>query len=143
MRALLATPALGLLALGATGCITLTGEFGTEISVENLARIREGETTREEILEWFGPPSGFFNPTVLDLITEDVAALETPLPQVNDVFSYRFIVNDTSMVLIPIFLGRVELGATFETLTVFFDPEGRVKYHAYRRDERTSGGGTP
>jgi hypothetical protein len=127
-----------------SGCISLSGSFGTQISHEALDRIEVGKTTRDEILAWFGPPSAFYNPTFLDVIlaregelsglAEDLE-IEASAPVLNDVFTYRYIENDTRAVFIPIVFGRVDAAATYETLTVFFDEEGRVEYHAFRRDE--------
>ena len=60
-----------LLACASSGCISFSGRFGAEIPVESIPRIENGVTTREEIMSWFGPPSAFFNPSLLDLIFED------------------------------------------------------------------------
>jgi hypothetical protein len=130
-----------------SGCISLSGSFGTPIPEELLERIEVGETTRDEILAWFGPPSAFYNPTFLDVILEQDASggeltglaeevdLEPPAPVLNDVFTYRYIENDTRAVFIPILFGLLDAAATYETLTIFFDEDGRVEYHAFRRDE--------
>ena len=123
-----------LLALACAGCVSFTGEFGTRIPLDRLPQIRDGETTREEIIAWFGPPSAVFNPSFLDVILEDEQDIATPAPLLDDVYTYRYIENDTSLFFVPIFYGRLRAGATLETLTVFFDEEGRVEHHAYRRD---------
>jgi len=121
--------------LFSTGCISFSGKFGTPISVSALEKIRDGETTRAEIQAWFGPPSALYNPTFLDVVLEDeddVTASSGPI--LNDVYTYRFIQNDSTLWFIPIFYASLEAGASSETLTVFFDEQGRVRYHAYRRD---------
>ena len=117
-----------------SGCATYSDEFGTRIRVENLERIRAGETTRDEVLAWFGPPSAFYNPTFLDIITGDQRDVEVPSPVLNDVFTYRFIANDTRILFIPALFMFVDGGATYETLSIFFDEKGIVEYHAYRVD---------
>lgn len=119
----------------ASGCASLSGDFGTPIATEYLARIRDGETTRLEIILWFGPPSAFFNPTFLEIIVGDIEEAETPAPLLDDVYTYRFIENATKVFFVPILFAKIDAAATAETLTVFFDAEGRVKYHAYRRDQ--------
>lgn len=129
-----AAAALCALALATAGCAQFSGEFGTRVQVENLGRIVVGETTRDEILLWFGPPSGFFNPNFLDVILQDQRDVEVPAPVLNDVFTWRFIENDTRVFFIPLLYSRVDAGATYETLTVFFDERGLVEYHAYRKD---------
>lgn len=127
------------LALGGSGCVSFSGDFGTPIAVEHLPRIRDGVTTRAEIIAWFGPPSAFYNPSFLDVITEDAEDILAPAPVLNDVFTYRYLENDTTIFFVPIFYARVDAAARGETLTVFFDEEGRVKYHAYRRDASKGG----
>lgn len=133
-------------ALG-SGCVSLSGSFGTQIPEELLTRIDPGVTTRDDILAWFGPPSAFYNPTFLDVILEQDGAtdelaglaeevdLEPPAPVLNDVFTYRYIENDTRAIFIPIVYGMLDAAATYETLMIFFDEDGRVEYHAFRRDE--------
>jgi hypothetical protein len=123
------------LALLGTGCISFQGEFGTRIPVENLGRIRDGETTRAEIIAWFGPPSALYNATILDVIFEDEDDLAAPAPTLDDVYTYRWLENDTTVFFVPIAFGVLDAAVTAETLTVFFDDEGRVEYHAYRKDQ--------
>lgn len=128
--------AAGLLGCLATaGCVSLAGDFGTRIAVENLPRIRDGETTREEIIAWFGPPSAFFNPSFLQVILGQTPDVRLPAPVLDDVWTYRFIENETRVFFVPIVFASIDAAATAETLTVFFDEQGRVKYHAYRRDK--------
>ena len=68
MRRLFATAAaLALVAL-ASGCFSFSGSFGAPIPVDYLDRIEPGRTTRGEITAWFGPPSAFARPGLLDLV---------------------------------------------------------------------------
>ncbi len=124
-----------LLAALCSGCLSFSGEFGTRIPANALLQVRDGETTREEINSWFGPPSAFYNPTFLDVILEDQEDIESHAPVLNDVYTYRYIENKTSLFFIPILFARIDAVATSETLVVFFDENGRVEHHAYRRDE--------
>ena len=48
-----------LLAALCSGCLSFSGEFGTRIPANALLQVRDGETTREQIHSWFGPPSAF------------------------------------------------------------------------------------
>jgi hypothetical protein len=128
---------LAAILLGAmlSGCISFSGHFGTRLRVEHLPQIQDGVTTREEIMTWFGPPSAFFNPTFLDLILgEEDEMLNAEASLLDDVYTYRYIENETTLFFIPIFFAVFETVAVSETLTVFFDESGRVRYHAYRRD---------
>jgi hypothetical protein len=120
----------------ASGCMSFSGHFGSRIHVENLPRIEDGVTTREEITSWFGPPSAFYNPTFLDLIFVGDAEPEvSPIaPVLDDVYTYRHIENETRILFVPLLFALVRSEAESETLTVFFDEDGVVEYHAYRRD---------
>ena len=122
-------------ALALSGCISFSGHFGTRIRVENIPRIENGVTTREQIMGWFGPPSAFFNPTFLDIIFENEEEMVGPGAAVlNDVYTYRYIENKTTVLFVPIFVAFLDTVAVAETLTIFFDENGRVEYHAYRWD---------
>ena len=122
-------------ALALSGCISFSGHFGTKIRVENIPRIEEGVTTREQVMSWFGPPSAFFNPTFLDVIFENEDEIIGPGAAVlNDVYTYRYIENKTRILFVPIFVAFLDTVAVAETLAIFFDENGRVEYHAYRRD---------
>ena len=131
---------VGLPAALGTGCVSLSSEFGNRIPVEKIADIQDGVTTREEITRWFGPPSAFYNPTLLDVILEDQEDVNAPAPLLNDVYTYRHIQNDSKVFFVPILFAVFDGVAVAETLTVFFDEEGRVEYHAYRRDEPRGSG---
>ncbi len=137
-RSLLLSAALGMLC---SGCISFSGKFGTPIPAERIQDIRDGATTRAEIHAWFGPPSALYNPTFLDVVLEDeddITASSGPI--LDDVYTYRFIQNDSTLWFVPIFFASLEARASTETLTIFFDPQGRVRYHAYRRDGPAGGG---
>jgi len=123
------------LALFFSGCLSFSGKFGTRIPVDRITLIRDGETTREQIASWFGPPSAFYNPTFLDLILQDEEDITgSGAPILNDVYTYRYIENDSTIVFVPIFFTMLRALPVSETLTIFFDEDGRVEYHAYRRD---------
>ena len=123
-------------ALALSGCVSFSGNFGTKIRVENIPRIENGVTTREEVMSWFGPPSAFFNPSFLDVIFgEEDEMIGSGAVVLNDVYTYRYIENETTLFFVPIFLAVFHTEAVAETLTIFFDENGRVEYHAYRRDK--------
>jgi hypothetical protein len=123
-------------ALALSGCISFSGHFGTRIRIENIPRIEDGVTTREEVMSWFGPPSAFFNPTFLDVILGDEdEMIGSGATVLNDVYTYRYIKNKTTIFFVPIFVAFLDTVAVAETLTIFFDENGKVEYHAYRQDE--------
>ena len=126
---------LAALASGGVGCVSFSSEFGNRIPLERIGDIQDGVTTREEITRWFGPPSALYNPTLLDVILEDEEDINAPAPLLNDVYTYRYIQNDSTIFFVPVLFAVFDGVAVAETLTVFFDEQGRVEYHAYRRDE--------
>ncbi len=134
--------ALVAILLGAlsSGCISFSGSFGSEIPVENIPQIQDGLTTREQITSWFGPPSAFYKPSLLDVIFENEEDIMKPQPALlDDVYTYRYVETRSRLFFIPILVGIFDAVAVSETLTVFFDETGKVKYHAYRRDDPRPG----
>jgi hypothetical protein len=131
-----------LLAALLSGCISFSGHFGTKIRVEHIPQIQDGVTTREEIMRWFGPPSAFFGPSFLDVILGDEEEmLDSGAAVLSDVYSYRYIENESKLFFSPLLVGVFDAVAVSETLVIFFDENGRVEYHAYRRDVPRPGEG--
>ena len=133
---------LGAILLGgvSSGCISFSGHFGSEIPVESIPRIEDGITTREQVMSWFGPPSAFFRPSLLDVIFEQEEDIMKPRPALlDDVFTYQYIETKSTLFFIPFLVGIFDSVALSETLTIFFDETGKVEYHAYRRDRRDPG----
>ena len=124
-----------LVAALASGCFSLSGSFGAPIPVERLERIEPGRTTRGEITAWFGPPSAFARPGLLDLILlNDGSVEELRAPLIEDVYSYRYVESRVRVLLIPLILLRARAATQAESLTVFFDADGVVRYYGYRLD---------
>ena len=123
-------------ALCATACINVDGQFGSPIPEEKVASIQDGATTRDEVREWFGPPSAFFRPSLLDLIFDDDEALEAAsgAPITEDVYTWRFVQSELSIFFVPILFAIADTETRSTTLSVFFDENGVVRYHAFRRD---------
>lgn len=125
-----------LVGLVCSGCLSFSGRFGTPIPTHAIQKIRPGETTRAEVHAWFGPPSALYNPTFLDIVRQTEGEIaDTAGPILDDVYTYRFIQNESTVWFIPIFYLSADARATSETLTIFFDEQGRVRYHAYRLDD--------
>jgi hypothetical protein len=117
-----------------TGCFSVRGSFGAKIPVEWLERIEPGRTTRAEITAWFGPPSAFSRPGLLDLITGNDDGVEEPRPVIEDVYSYRYVESRLRVLLIPLVALRATATTRAESLAVFFDEHGVVRYYGYRLD---------
>ena len=129
--------AVALLAvLAGSGCFSLSGRFGAPIPQERVLEIRAGETTREQITAWFGPPSAFFKPGLLELIFADGSEVEAPsAPVVEDVYSYRYIETRVRVGIVPLIAVWARARTRTESLAVFFDEHGVVRYLGYRRDD--------
>jgi hypothetical protein len=121
--------------VASSGCFSVGGRFGAPIPQERLLEIRAGETTREQITAWFGPPSAFFKPGLLELIFADGSEVEAPsAPVVEDVYSYRYIETRVRIAIVPLVLLRARATTQSESLIVFFDENGVVRYHGFRHD---------
>jgi len=99
-----------------------------------LSRIRVGETTKSEILDWFGAPVGFSDSTPLEsllgtseLQPEDV--LELPFA---DALVFRFTRARLEAAYFLVFLDA-DVRVASDTLVVFFDDQDRVLYYGYSR----------
>lgn len=122
-----------LVAALASGCFSFDGSFGEPIATEHLESIEPGRTTRAEITAWFGPPSAYARPGLLDLILADDGA-QPQRPVVVDVYSYRHVESHVRVAVIPLILLRARAETRSEALTVFFDEDGVVRYYGYRLD---------
>lgn len=116
-----------------SGCFSIHGSFGARIPTEHLEQIEPGTTTRSEITAWFGPPSAFARPGLLDLIVGNGVA-EEPRPVIEDVYSYRFVESRARVLVIPLITLRANAVTRAESLVVFFDERGVVRYFGYRLD---------
>ena len=68
-----------LVLLFSTGCIVGRYYEGPEILAEKIKDIKPGITTKEEIIEWFGPPQNYMSPTVFNKILRDLDVTGEPL----------------------------------------------------------------
>ncbi len=122
--------------LASSGCFSLSGHFGAPIPQAHVVEIRDGVTTRDQIIQWFGPPSAFFKPSLLDLIFANVEDMETPsAPLVEDVYSYRYIETRVRVAIVPLLALHTRAKTRTASLTLFFDEAGVVRYHGYRYDD--------
>ena len=119
--------------LGA-GCFSMRVVAGNEVSDERVPQIQPGRTTKAEILDWFGAPEDYTDPSglrrvlddgvvlpedVLSLPYADVLVFETTHGRVKGVFTFFFNWFDVHVVS--------------DRLVVFFDDQDRVLYYGYRR----------
>jgi hypothetical protein len=128
--------ALGLCVVAAlgTGCVMMNAVGGNEVPEERVAQIRPGETTRADILDWFGSPAAFTDPSGLRLLFE--AAEVRP----EDVLSFPYadvlvfqLTRAKARALLLVLFNYVEVHGASDRLVVFFDDQDRVMYYGYSR----------
>jgi hypothetical protein len=117
-----------------TGCALVNAVGGNEVPEEQIARIQPGVTTRAEILDWFGPPAAYTDPSGLRILFEGAEV------RPEDVLTFPYadvLVFQLTKVrgrgLFLLLFNYVELHGASDRLVVFFDAEGRVMYYGYRR----------
>lgn len=125
---------LALACIACPGCIHGRLVDGNEVSAEHVAQIRPGETTKDEILDWFGAPESATDPGELrrlleesEVLPEDV--LEMPLADVL-VFELTRVKVEGLLLLV---YNRFDVRAASDRLVVFFDAEERVVHYGFRR----------
>ncbi|MBI3723249.1 hypothetical protein HY251_04735 [bacterium] len=128
-------PALLALSFLVEGCVMGTQKEGRVIAVNDVARVKVGKTTRQDVLDIFGPPTAFTRGLRTELQPLGVrppAVAQTPAA-LEDVYTYEY--REENEVFYTIFLlytsfKRVKLS---DTLMFVFDPNDVVKYVAFAR----------
>jgi hypothetical protein len=125
---------LALACVPVPGCVHGRLVDGNDVPAEHVAQIRPGETTKDEILDWFGAPESATDPGELrrlleesEVLPEDV--LEMPLADVL-VFELTRVKLDGLFLLV---YNRFDIRAASDRLVVFFDDEDRVVHYGFRR----------
>jgi len=116
-----------------TACFSIQVVSGNEVPVDRVARIQPGTTTRAEILEWFGAPEDYTDPSGLRRIFADgVAAPEDVLAlPYADVLVFELTRGRVRGVLLLLY-NQFEVHVANNRLVVFFDDQDRVLYYGYR-----------
>lgn len=125
-----------LLILSCGGCVVGSQKEGRVISVDDVAKVKVGTTTRQQILDLFGPPTSFSRGLLAELRALGVRPTGPggAMPSTQDVYTYEYREeNETffSVILLYTNFQRVRLA---DTLMVVFDPEKDiVKYLAFSK----------
>jgi hypothetical protein len=131
-------PAAGLLfAALAAGCVSADVIEGSEIRWETVERIRVGETTRSEVLDWLGAPQNFANPSVLAEFLEE-GGLESEYASrypFSDVFVYQLTRGELRGFAV-LFYNRFELRIDSDLVVILFDQSDRVRHFGVRHAPR-------
>lgn len=123
-----------LASLAATsGCVVGRYSEGERIAADQIPRIVPGQTTKAEILEWFGSPQSFPDATFIERFLSDqefIPGAVTDLPYA-DVFVYR-ITEGRLRGYVLLLYNEIHLDVASDTLVVFFDGQDRVLYDGWR-----------
>ena len=116
------------------GCVIGHYYEGPKITEERIDSIKPGITTKAEIVEWFGPPQNYVNPTVINKILAEFDVTREPLttyPFAN-ILVYQY--NEGRIkALILILFNHAEFNVKSDHLVIFLDDNERVKYFGYRK----------
>jgi hypothetical protein len=129
--------ALALAALLASGCVMGRYSEGQPIELAHLDRVKPGETTKAQILEWFGSPQSYADPTVLEEAQTQLGltlGTVVDLPYA-DVLVYRITEGRLRAVVLVLF-NHIDLRVASDTLIFFFDGQDRVLYYGVREGTR-------
>jgi len=116
------------------GCVVGRYYDGTKVLAEKIKDIKPGITTKEEIVDWFGPPQNYVSPTVINEILAELDVTREPLmtyPFAN-ILSYQY--NEGRLrALILILYNHAEFDVKSDHLVIFLDEDERVKYYGFRK----------
>jgi hypothetical protein len=134
LRLFAASALCGLLALGMQGCILIGVRVGEEIPPGQVARIVPGETTKDDVLRWFGAPVQATDGEIFarmfdagEIAAEDLVALPFA-----DFLVYE-ITDGNGRFIITILFNWGEVKLKRDRLTIFFDENDVVLYYGVTR----------
>lgn len=124
------------LALACAGCLNIRFAEGSPLPRERVGLIKPGETTKAEVLAWFGAPQGFSDASALERLVRDQdfqpeTVLDLPFA---DALVFRFTAGVGRGVLIPPVFVRIDLRVLSDTLVVFFDDRDLVLYYGIKEE---------
>lgn len=125
---------LVMLLLSAAGCLLGNVKEGPKISEEIISRIVPGETTKKEIIEWFGPPQSYISPSVFnEILREFDVSREPPLYySFANILSYQHTQGDVRGLFLILF-NYVDATIRTDHLVIFVDDNDRVKYYGFKK----------
>jgi len=129
-RGALALATLALALLG--GCAVGYQRHGRVIDVRDVARLEPGVSTKQDVLDLFGPPSNLSRTDGLAPAAALEGAGTEAAPRTEDYYRYEYLENDETFftLLLYTYWSRATLA---DSLLVIFDDEEVVKYVAFAR----------
>lgn len=116
------------------GCFVGNYYGGQKVLAERIKDIKPGITTREEIIQWFGPPRNYVSPTVINHLLTQIDITDEPISEYPfaNILSYQYDVGRFKALILILF-NHVELDVKSDHLVIFFDDDERVKYFGFRK----------
>jgi len=117
----------------AAGCFSIQATVGNEVPPDHVSQIRPGETTKAQVLDWFGAPEDYTDPSGLHRIFAEGVAVPEDVLQLPyaDVLVFELTRAKLKGVLLILF-NYVDVHIANDRLVVFFDDHDRVLYYGYR-----------
>jgi hypothetical protein len=135
MRKLIVTALVAIGALGATGCLRINVTMGNEIAQDHVEMIVPGQTTKADILRWFGAPAEYTDGEIFARLTDvgEIAAEDLVALPYSDILVYEIIDARVRGVVTFILLNWVNAHVLRDRLVVFFDQNDVVLYYGITR----------
>jgi hypothetical protein len=123
-----------LTAVSGSACVNARLVDGNSVAEDRLPQIRPGETTKRDVLDWFGAPESFTDPSAVRRLLEDSEVLPEDVLQLP--FADVLVFELTRMRVRGLFLilyNHIDIRSASDRLIVFFDESDRVLYYGWRR----------
>ena len=116
------------------GCLLGNVKEGLNISEDLISGIKPGETTKKEIIEWFGPPQNYISPGVFNQVLREFdVSKEPPLYySFANILSYQHTKGNMRGLFLILF-NYVEADIKTDHLVIFIDDNDRVKYYGFKK----------
>jgi len=116
------------------GCFLGNLKEGPNISEEMISRIKPGETTKKEIIDWFGPPQNYISPGVFNQILRELDVTKEPPLYYSfaNILSYQFTQGKVRGIFLLVF-NYAEADLRTDHLVVFIDDNDRVEYYGFKK----------
>jgi hypothetical protein len=134
VRSSLKITAVCLVCLSPLGCAVGRFYSGSRVTEDRIKEIKPGVTTRQEILDWFGPPQNYLSPTLLNQMLRQYEVTQEPLtnyPFAN-ILSYQYDRGNFKLLILILF-NYFEAEVKTDHLVIFFDESERVKYYGFHK----------
>ena len=128
--------ALLLLIFGLAGCALGTQRFGRVIDAAKISTVKIGESSKQDVLDLFGPPSSYSRVSSSLLIQDSAQPSLVYRPveskESEDVFTYEYR-EEHEFFWTALLYTYFDRDSIADTLMVFFDTQDKVKYMAYAK----------